>query len=241
MKPLALTDRSHVLVLTGAGVSAESGVPTFRGTGGLWEGRDVTELASPEGFDADPTTVWRFYGDRRAKRLGIAPNPGHFALAQLEQRLGDRFLIATQNVDGLHRQAGSQRLLAIHGELFETTCERCQKPFADQKTYLGEPIPRCSDCGQRLRPNVVWFGEDLDPTHLDTVARFAGQAGRDLIFIAAGTSGAVWPAAGFVDLARANGGRTLLIDLEPSAEYAQRFDEVITGKSGEVLPALFAE
>jgi NAD-dependent deacetylase len=233
----ALTPETHVLVLTGAGISAESGVPTFRGIGGLWEGKDVTRLASPEGFDEDPQTVWRFYSERRRKRLTVKPNPGHVALVKLEQQLGERFLLATQNVDGLHREAGSRRMVSIHGELMETKCERCQRPFADEKTY-DDAVPRCPDCGARLRPHVVWFGESLDPSHLERVDAFISGA-RSLVFFAVGTSGAVWPAAGFVDAVRRRRGQTWLVDLKPSADYAARFDVVLEGKSGELLPQLW--
>jgi len=237
MRPV-LTDETSVLVLTGAGISAESGVPTFRGAGGLWEGQDVTRLASPEGFDADSQAVWRFYSERRERRCAVKPNPGHAALVALEQRLGDRFLLATQNVDGLHREAGSRRVVSIHGELMETKCERCQKPFADEKSYRGEEVPRCPDCGARLRPNIVWFGEMLDPAHLARVERFIAEA-KALLFFAVGTSGAVWPAAGFVDAVRHRGGQSWLVDLQPAPDYAARFDVVLAGKSGELLPALW--
>lgn len=238
-KRLELTDQSRVLVLTGAGVSAESGVPTFRDSNGLWENHDVTDVASPEGFARDPSLVWRFYSQRRDSAAKVKPNPGHEALAALEQRLGSRFLLATQNVDGLHARAGSRRMIAIHGELFETRCVQCATPFADEKTYLAEPLPTCGACGQALRPNIVWFGEMLDPAHLRQVSRFIEEAGRHLVFLAVGTSGQVYPAAGFVDAARAVGGTTWLIDAAPAAGFADRFDEVIAGKSGEVLPELF--
>lgn len=238
MKKLELTETSRVLVLTGAGVSAESGVPTFRGTNGLWEGRRVEEVASPEGFDADAMLVWRFYSLRREGAAKVKPNPGHHALAELEQRLGDRFLLATQNVDGLHARAGSKRLVAIHGELFETRCERCDEPFADEKTYF-DAVPKCQKCAARLRPNIVWFGEQLDHRHLRRVNHFIEDARRSLIFLAIGTSGQVYPAAGFVDAARSVGGQAWLIDADPSSEYADRFNHVVRGKSGEVLPALW--
>jgi NAD-dependent deacetylase len=237
---LPLTPSSRVLVLTGAGVSAESGVPTFRGLGGLWEGRRVEEVASPEGFEADPTLVWRFYSLRREGALKVAPNPGHVALAQLEAALGDRFLLATQNVDGLHARAGSKRLIAIHGELFETRCEACAKPFHDERTYF-DAVPTCATCGARLRPHIVWFGEMLDPGHLARVDAFISAAGRELIFLAVGTSGQVYPAAGFVDAARAAGGQCWLVDAEPSEAYAARFDHVVRGPSGLVLPSLFGQ
>lgn len=237
---LSLTADSEVLVLTGAGVSAESGVPTFRGSNGLWEGRRVEEVASPEGFDAAPELVWRFYSLRREGALKVAPNPGHLALAQLEQRLGARFLLATQNVDGLHARAGSKRLLAIHGELFETRCERCNVPFHDERVYFGA-VPRCERCQARLRPNIVWFGEMLEPAKLTAVEAFIGAAGRRLVFLAVGTSGQVYPAAGFVDAAREAGGQCWLVDADPPPAYASRFDHVVRGQSGVVLPALLGQ
>ncbi len=233
-----ISPQTSVLVLTGAGISAESGVPTFRGTGGLWEGKDVMRLASQEGFDEDAQTVWRFYSERRAKRRTVKPNPGHLALVKLERLLGDRFLLATQNVDGLHREAGSRRQVSLHGELMETRCERCEKPFVDERTYLGEPVPTCATCGGRLRPNIVWFGEMLDPAHLERVEAFMADA-KELLFIAVGTSGAVWPAAGFVDAVRRRRGQTWLVDVAPNPDYAERFDVVLTGKSGELLPQLW--
>jgi len=234
-----LTEESRVLVLTGAGVSAESGVPTFRGMNGLWEGHRVEEVASPEGFAADPQLVWKFYSLRREGAAKVQPNPGHVAIAGLEKRLGDRFLLATQNVDGLHARAGSRRLLAIHGELFQSRCERCNVPFDDAKTYFGPPLPRCEKCAGAVRPHIVWFGEALDPSHLDQVGAFIGEAGARLVFVAVGTSGQVYPAAGLVDAARSVGGKTWLVEAAPSEDYAARFDEVVRGKSGEVLPRLF--
>jgi len=237
MKP-TIGPGTRVLVLTGAGVSQESGVPTFRGADGLWEGHRFEAVASPEGFEADPELVWRFYGQRRAAAAQVKPNPGHLALAALEAALGDRFLLATQNVDGLHARAGSRRLVALHGELFQSRCVRCQRPFEDARTYLGEPLPRCADCGRLLRPHIVWFGELLDPAHLERVERFIRAAGRDLLFLAVGTSGQVYPAAGLVDSAREAGGTTWLVDLDPDPEHAARFHHVARGKSGEVLPAL---
>lgn len=236
---MKLTSESRVLVLTGAGVSAESGVPTFRGMNGLWEGHRVEEVASPEGFAVDPQLVWKFYSLRREGAAKVHPNPGHEAIAALEQRLGERFLLATQNVDGLHARAGSRRMLAIHGELFQSRCERCNVPFDDAKTYFGPPLPRCEKCAGAVRPHIVWFGETLDPSHLEQVDEFIAEAGARLVFVAVGTSGQVYPAAGLVDAARSVGGKTWLVDAAPSEDYAARFDEVVRGKSGEVLPRLF--
>jgi NAD-dependent deacetylase len=239
---IPLDDVTSVLVLTGAGVSAESGIPTFRAAGGLWESYPVEQVASPQGFAADPALVWRFYSERRRKAGACAPNPGHIALATLERRLGDRFLLATQNVDGLHRVAGSERLVELHGNLFLTRCSRCSRePFPDTSEHLGPELPFCSDCtsrGQRglLRPHIVWFGEMLDPRHLERVERFMAEA-RRLVFLAVGTSGAVWPAAGLVLQARGHGATTWLVNAEPP-ENASRFEHFVEGRSGEVLPTL---
>jgi NAD-dependent deacetylase len=240
MKPLELSEKSRVLVLTGAGISAESGVPTFRGMGGLWEGHPVERVASPEGFAADPALVWRFYRERRRAAKAVQPNPGHTALVELERRLGDRFLLATQNVDGLHARAGSVRQVALHGELMKSRCVRCAEPFDDGDDEVMAPLPRCARCGAAVRPHIVWFGEMLDPAHLERVSAFIEHAGEALVFLAVGTSGNVYPAAGFVDVARAQGGETWLVDLEPSPDFAARFDEVLRGKSGALLPALLA-
>lgn len=237
MTILSITPQTQVLVLTGAGVSAESGVPTFRGMDGLWEGSRVEEVASPQGFAANPRLVWRFYSQRRQGALAVHPNPGHVALAKLEAKLGSRYLLATQNVDGLHARAGSKRLLAIHGELFESRCERCAVPFADTRTYFDE-LPKCEICGGRVRPHIVWFGETLDRSHLERISAFIEAAGPDFHFFAIGTSGMVSPAAGFVQAARAGGARTWLVDAAPSEEFASYFDEVIVGRSGVVLPVL---
>jgi NAD-dependent deacetylase len=179
---LRLGEDTRLLVLTGAGVSAESGIPTFRAAGGLWESHPVAQVASPVGFARDPALVWRFYSERRRKASACVPNPGHLALAALEARLGDRFLLATQNVDGLHGRAGSERLVELHGNLFLTRCSHCSAPpVADEAEHLGPELPRCPACASRgrdslLRPHIVWFGEMLDPAHLQRVERFMARA-----------------------------------------------------------------
>jgi NAD-dependent deacetylase len=234
-----------VLVLTGAGVSAESGIPTFRASpDGLWENHRIEEVASPEGFREDPALVWRFYSERRAKAKTVEPNPGHFALAALEEKLGDRFLLATQNVDGLHGRAGSRRVVEIHGNLFTSRCTACDRePFEDETVYARGEVPGCSRCAAEgrtafLRPHIVWFGEMLDPRDLHRISRFMSNAPK-LLFIAAGTSGAVYPAAGFVQQAKRYGARTVLVNADP-ADNGRYFDRWIRGRSGEVLPSLFA-
>lgn len=229
---------TYVLVLTGAGVSAESGVPTFRGAGGLWENRRFEELASPEGFAADPATVWRFYAWRREVAERCRANPGHHALAALERRLGDRFLLVTQNVDGLHREAGNERVLEFHGNLFMTRCADCERPPVEDRSRPTDGAPSCDECGGRLRPHIVWFGEALDHAHFATIESFFRAAvGHPFVFLAAGTSGAVFPAAGLVDAARGAGADTWLINAEP-ADNGHRFHHFLQGRSGEVLPKL---
>lgn len=240
-----LTARSHVLVLTGAGISAESGVPTFRDAGGLWEGHDVTDVASPEGFAADPLLVWSFYSERRAALAGIAPNAGHFALVELEKQLGDRFLLATQNIDGLHVAAGSERVVEMHGALMRSRCTRCDRPpFEDTTAYRKNVAPLCGKCRAAgkdalLRPDVTWFGEALPPGALDRIEAFATKAGEHLVFLAVGTSGLVYPAAGLVDATKRLGGTSWLVNLEAPAN-ASHFDHVVLGPSARELPALFS-
>jgi NAD-dependent deacetylase len=231
-------------VLTGAGISAESGVPTFRGIDGLWENHPVEEVASPQGFAKDPALVWRFYSQRRANVLEVTPNAGHTALARLEAALGERFLLATQNVDGLHARAGSKRLVELHGNLFRTRCSVCAlAPFEDKRVYLTTALPECAACASKgreslLRPDIVWFGEMLAESDVARVTEFIAVAGEHLIFVAVGTSGAVYPAAGFVDLARAAGASTWLVNMD-SADNAHRFEHFVQGASGKVLPGLF--
>src|SRR6516225_2978993 len=160
---LRLGPTGRLFVLTGAGVSAESGLPTFRGAGGIWRGYPAQQVATPEAFAADPLLVWQFYSMRRRKHLEVKPNPAHFALAELERELGDRFFLCTQNVDSLHEQAGSQRGLHMHGRIMWSRCSdlRCgSEPFEDGRAYpRREELPRCEQCGALIRPYVCWFGE----------------------------------------------------------------------------------
>jgi len=216
------------VVLTGAGISAESGVPTFRADDGLWEGHRVEDVATPEGFERDPDTVQQFYDDRRAHLATVAPNPAHEALAALEER--HDVLVVTQNVDDLHERAGSRNLLHMHGELLRAWCVACDGRFRWDGSLLDRPA--CPDCGEAaLRPDVVWFGEY--PYGLDRIED--ALRGADL-FVSIGTSGAVYPAAGFVTSARAYGARTLELNLEPSLGTAL-FDEARHGPAGSIVPA----
>jgi NAD-dependent deacetylase len=242
---IPIDSSTHVLVLTGAGISAESGVPTFRDAGGLWEGHDVTAVASPEGFANDPLLVWRFYSQRRAGMTGIEPNAAHRALVDLERELGDRFLLATQNVDGLHAAAGSERMVEMHGGLMRSRCTRCDRPpFADTTAYKPNVAPLCGQCKARgvdalLRPDIVWFGEMLPPGAMDRIEGFVRTAGRRLVFIAIGTSGLVFPAAGLVDATKRIGGTSWLVNLDPPANVSQ-FDHVVLGPAARELPALLS-
>jgi NAD-dependent deacetylase len=236
-EPLPVPAGARVFVLTGAGVSAESGIRTFRDTGGLWEQYRFDEVASPEGWATHPDVVWRFYADRRARATACEPNDAHRALARLEARLGERFFLCTQNVDDLHEKAGSRRLLHMHGELFKSRCEACAlSPFEDRAAHPS--IPRCS-CGSRLRPHIVWFGEV--PLGMDRIAR---ELARCSIFVTIGTSGAVYPAAGFVSSVRArakeSGAVTCYVGPEVP-DNARAFDECRLGTACEVVPSLFAD
>ena len=197
-----------------------------------------------EGFLRDPALVWKFYSERRQGVLRVEPNAGHYALAKLEERLGNRMLLATQNVDGLHGRAGSRQMVELHGNLLMTRCLSCMRePFVDHQEYYDK-LPECEECTEEgprplLRPHIVWFGEQLDHRILRRVGQFIEDSGDQLIFLAVGTSGAVYPAAALVDAAKAVGGETYLINLD-DADNAERFDHVIHGKSGDVLPGLLA-
>ena len=225
----------NILILTGAGISAESGLGTFRDKGGLWEKFDPEALATPEGFKRDPERVLDFYNARRKNLIGAEPNPAHRALAELEQAwlMAGRgeFLLVTQNIDDLHEQAGSAQLLHMHGELLKTRCQICGHLFADSEDITTDrPCPGCGKAGG-LRPHVVWFGEM--PLGLDQIYQALEQVD---LFVAVGTSGTVYPAAGFVQEARAAGAWTLELTLEPG-EVSGLFDEHHHGPASEVVPA----
>ena len=224
------TDR--IFILAGAGVSAESGIPTFRGAGGLWRNYRIEEVASPEAWHRDPRLVWEFYSMRRRVALSAKPNPAHFALAKLEKALQECLFVCTQNVDGLHELAGTRNVVHMHGELFKSRCDSCSRPPFDD-TNLCEPpaeVPRC-ECGGRIRPHICWFGEV--PFELDRIYRALDQS---TIFMAVGTSGVVEPAASFVAHV-AGRARTIYVEPEEPAN-ASSFTECYLGKAGEVLPDL---
>jgi NAD-dependent deacetylase len=225
----------NIVILTGAGISAESGLATFRAADGLWEGHRVEDVATPEAYMRDPAQVHRFY-DARRKRLGeVEPNAAHLALARLDAEWPGELLIVTQNVDDLHERAGAKRLLHMHGELAKGWCLACDERFA-WAGPMGEGA-RCPSCAERgqVRPDIVWFGEM--PYEMD---RIDAALGRADLFVSVGTSGAVYPAAGFVQSARYHGARTLEMNLEPSAGSVF-FDEVRMGPASMLVPAWVEE
>lgn len=226
----------RVFVLTGAGVSAESGLPTFRGMNGLWRGYRVEDVATPEAFAANPALVWQFYSERREKHRTVVPNLAHLALADLERTLGDRFFLCTQNVDSLHERAGSQRIVHMHGRIMQSRCSdpRCDSsPFDDLELHPNErELPNCAVCGAVIRPHICWFGEV--PFEMELVLHQLREAS---VVLTVGTSGVVEPAASFVRIAKRNGARTIYVGPEEPANRAY-FDEVFVGKAGEVLPRL---
>jgi NAD-dependent deacetylase len=229
-----LRQANRLAVLTGAGISAESGLATFRGAGGLWEGHAVEEVATPMAFARDPGLVWRFYNARRAGLRTVRPNPGHDALVRLEERFGeDRFALVTQNVDGLHRAAGSRRVFELHGNLARVRCTGCAAIEDRGQEELGE-LPRCAGCGALLRPDIVWFHEML-PEDVWTAAAEAVRDCRCLMVV--GTSANVYPAAGLVLLARHAGAHVIEVNLErtPASQHA---DVSLLGPSGQILPRL---
>jgi len=222
----------RVVALTGAGISAESGVPTFRGQAGFWEDGSLEDLATPAGFARDPRRVWTWYDARRRQVSRCAPNAGHLALARYGALHPDLRLI-TQNVDGLHAAAGSGRVIALHGDLFRTRCTRDGVAREDRRVPLPEIPPRC-ECGALLRPDVVWFGENLPEGAMDDATAAARDA---VLFLSIGTSAVVYPAASLPEIARRNGAYLVEINIEetPMSSLA---DEVILAPAAETLPAL---
>ena len=212
----------RVVILTGAGISAESGIRTFRDAGGLWEGHDVQEVATPEAFERNPGLVQRFYDERRRQLASVHPNPAHVALARLENELAGEVTLVTQNVDDLHERGGSGRVHHMHGELLSALCLACGERTRREGDLA--PAPPCPACGESaLRPDIVWFGEI--PYGLHEIERALVNCD---VFAAIGTSGAVYPAAGFVAVANAAGAHTVELNLEAS-EGAARFREVREG------------
>lgn len=222
-------------MLTGAGVSAESGLRTFRAADGLWEEHRIEDVATPEGFARDPVLVHRFYNARRRTLLEALPNAAHFALAAFEERGGDSFLLVTQNIDDLHERAGSRRMIHLHGELLKMRCEKCRGVFDIRGDLSTDSI--CDSCGNGggLRPDIVWFGEM--PYEMERINVALSQCE---LFASIGTSGNVYPAAGFVQQARVAGAECVELNLEPSAGSAY-FNRTFYGPATEVVGAFFDE
>jgi NAD-dependent deacetylase len=227
----ALRSARHVCVLTGAGISAESGVPTFReAQTGLWEKYDPAELATPEAFLRDPELVWRWYRWRRELVANAEPNAGHIALARLAGNVPDLTLV-TQNVDGLHQRGGSRDVIEFHGNLFE---DRCFQEGCTVQTHENNGVPRCPQCGSLVRPGVVWFGEMIPESARN--AAFDAAARCD-VFLSIGTSSLVYPAAGLVDIAREHGAIVVEINPDPTAR-SEIFHHVVAAAAGRALPRI---
>jgi NAD-dependent deacetylase len=230
---------TSVVVLTGAGISAESGVPIFRGVGGLWRNYSPESLATPEAFAKDPRLVWEWYDWRRQVIHRAQPNAGHRALVELEHRIAtlppseSSFTLVTQNVDGLHDRAGSREVLKLHGDIWLVRCTACGTWERNEDVPLKELPPRCR-CGGVLRPGVVWFGETLPTAEWEGASQAC--AGTQVMIIV-GTSAVVYPAAGLAELARAAAAKLAIINLEPTP-LDRWADWVLTGKAGEILPGL---
>lgn len=230
-----IRDAQSVAILTGAGISAESGIPTFRGNGGLWRKFRPEELATPEAFHRDPKLVWEWYDWRRSLIAAAEPNPGHLALVALE-RMKPVFHLITQNVDGLHARAGSESIIYLHGDIWTVRCIQCGLSWKNQEPRIEELPPRCR-CGGMLRPGVVWFGESLPQREwLD-----AEQAARgSQVFLVIGTSAVVMPAGSLVHVAKRAGARVIEINAEETTVSAM-VDCSLRGPSGSILPALIEE
>ena len=227
-----LSAARSVTVLTGAGISADSGVPTFRGPEGLWKNFRPEELASPEAFERDPRLVWEWYNWRRELLATKEPNPAHFALADLERHV-QQFWLITQNVDGLHRAAGSEQLSEIHGNIWKVRCTACGLVEDNRDVPLSFP-PSCRSCSGMLRPHIVWFGESLDSADID--ASNKALRACDIMLIV-GTSGMVYPAASFAPIAKSAGAYVVEMNLDPTPN-SSLVDVSLQGRAKDLVPAL---
>ncbi len=231
----AIAKAEKILVFTGAGISKESGVPTFREAGGLWDKFKVEDFATPEAFQQRPKEVWEWYRFRRNLMREVNPNPAHYAVAKLDERHDD-FLLATQNIDNLHQIAGAKRVMELHGNIFRSYCMKCGYEADESVSELTGEVPSCirDDCDGIMRPKVVWFGEQLDSNILEQSFRFAAEADCCIVI---GTSGLVSPAAQLPFLARRNDATVIEVNPEPSA-ITQITDYFLQGPAGEIMPQL---
>lgn len=225
-----LSQTRRVAVLTGAGISADSGVPTFRGVDGLWRNFRAEDLATPEAFQRDPLLVWEWYNWRRELIATKQPNPGHTALVKLEEKIPE-FILISQNVDGLHALAGSKNLIEIHGNIWKVRCTGCGIVIEDRRIPIPIP-PLCSSCGQMLRPHIVWFGESLNPEDIMRVIKALGECD---IMLVIGTSGMVQPAASFASEARTHGAFIVEVNPDTGTPVAHIH---LKGRAAEVMPSL---
>jgi NAD-dependent deacetylase len=231
----SLAEVQSIVAFTGAGISAESGVPTFRGADGIWTKMRAEELASMNSFMKNPDLVWEWYAYRKRIIAEVQPNGGHIALAQMEKIVPD-FVVITQNIDNLHRRAGSTRIHELHGNIERNYCMECGTRFSNEEVLQqGAGVPHCTSCGGKIRPDVVWFGEMLPEDEWDASVRATESAG---LFLSIGTSGAVYPAAALPSMAKRSG--AYLVEVNPEAtpltDYA---DEFLQGPAGTILPALY--
>ncbi len=229
-----LREARSIAVLTGAGISAESGVPTFRGNNGLWKQYRAQDLATPEAFERDPKLVWEWYDWRRGLISQARPNAGHLTLAELE-RQSPNFTLITQNVDDLHDDAGSRNILKVHGSIWTVRCTECGREQRDRRVPLPEIPPKC-ECGGLLRPGVVWFGESLPSGTWENAEQAASDAA---VFLVIGTSAVVYPAAGLVQTARRGGAKVIEINVE-TTPVSGTVDKFLLGSAAELLPQLMA-
>lgn len=230
-----LRSAERVVVLTGAGISAESGIPTFRGPGGLWRKYRPEDLATPLAFSRDPGLVWQWYDWRRQRIAQASPNPGHVAIRRIEE-MSPRFTLVTQNVDGLHQAAGSQRVIELHGNIWRVRCT-LENTLAELRDVpLPEVPPHCQSCGHLLRPDVVWFGE---PVPTDALERASRAASRADVMLVVGTSAAVYPAASMPVLTKRADGR--LIEVNPDETPLTPVADIrLHGRAGAILPSVVA-
>ena len=236
-----LASSKNVIAFTGAGISAESGIPTFRGKDGLWKKYRPEELATPEAFERNPKLVWDFYKWMIKKILKAKPNPAHYSLVELE-KMGILKAVITQNVDDLHREAGTKNLIELHGNIFRVRCTSCEfrehlKESGRIDEILSEDLPKCPKCGSLLRPDVVWFGEPLPSKELNEAFKLAKEAD---VVIVVGTSGLVYPAAYIPYIVKDSGGVVIEINVQKSG-ITPIADFFLRGKAGEILPKLVQE